>query len=391
MNRPTAPVFLLLCSLASACGGDGGQEPNPPVVPLGEINIISAGDNSTCIANSLGKLFCWGANTFGQLGDGTQENRRVPVAVSTEVNFYTVRAGNHACGLASAGPAYCWGDGALGRLGDGSTNSSVAPVLVSGDLQFDFMSLEVGGSTCGLVSFQAYCWGPNQVGQLGTGDLDDRSSPTPVTGGVSFGRVSVGGRTACGVTDAGQTYCWGSGADGELGNGSFGVSSNVPVPVAGGLHFVWVSVSGSSDGPDSVCGITQEQRAYCWGNNAHGQLGDGTTDRKSVPTPVSGDLLVNEIWVGGGHTCARTVLALAYCWGTGGLLGTGNNTGSLTPLPVSGGLVFATLTVGAQHSCGRTDDTDELYCWGENMFGQLGDGTAIRRLAPVKVSGQDES
>src|SRR5215212_9130278 len=119
MNRATAPVFLLLCCLASACG-DGGQAPDLPVVPLGEINIISAGDNSTCIANSSGKLSCWGANNFGQLGDGTQEDRRVPVAVSTDVAFYTVRAGNHACGLASAGPAYCWGDGALGRLGDGS-------------------------------------------------------------------------------------------------------------------------------------------------------------------------------------------------------------------------------------------------------------------------------
>jgi alpha-tubulin suppressor-like RCC1 family protein len=352
------------------------------------VNIISAGDNSTCVANSLGRMFCWGANDVGQLGDGTHESRRVPVAVSTDLGFFYVRAGNHACGLTSSDAGFCWGEGSQGQLGDGSTSSSALPVAVSGDLVFFPYSLEVGGASCGLAADQAYCWGPNEAGQLGTGDRDNRTSPALVTGGLSFRLLSVGGRTTCGVTNANEAYCWGNGADCELGNGSFGVTTDVPVLVAGGLHFSSLSVSATSDGPGTVCGITTEQKGYCWGNNAEGQLGDGTTTRQSVPVPVSGDLLVGEIWVGRSHTCARTVQALAYCWGAGGLLGTGNNAGSLTPLPVSGGLVFATLTIGAQHTCGRTDDTDELYCWGANSFGQLGDGTAVQRLAPVKVVGQ---
>jgi alpha-tubulin suppressor-like RCC1 family protein len=336
-------------------------------------------------------MFCWGANTYGQVGDGTSENRLVPVAVSPDLDFVRVRAGNHACALTISDAAYCWGQGTSGQLGNGATESSPVPIPVAGDIAF--VTIEVGGPTCGLSGTQAYCWGANDVGQLGTGDLANYSFPTAAANGLVLSDIAVGGRTGCAITGDPDyaVVCWGDGQHGELGNGSFGVNSNVPVSVLGGGGYFWLYLGGSSDGPGSVCGSTSEGGTFlnfCWGSNAYGQLGDGTTTDRSSPVAISGGVEFGEIVIGQSHACGRADGGVIYCWGAAGLLGTGNNSASLTPVPVSGGLRFATITAGARHTCGRTEVTNVLYCWGANDFGQLGDGTTLHRLTPVKVSGQ---
>ena len=381
---------LVAVAAAAACSSDDGGSPPPPPVDLGEIGIISAGDRSTCIVNNLGKAFCWGANDFGQLGDGTHDAHASAVEVSGGLTFGSISAGDHACGTTALDlVGWCWGKGTSGELGNGASASSSVPVQVAGGHLFD--QIFIGASTCGFrLAAAAYCWGSNASGQLGTGDFASHDTPALVTGGLAFERLAMGARTACGQVANGFAYCWGSGEQGELGNGTFGVVSAIPVAVSSTVSFGAFAIGGRADGDGTVCAYGDDYKTYCWGSNSHGQLADGTLVSRNVPgvTPAAGPLVLNDVVVGPQHACGRGPGAKAYCWGKGGLLGDGTTVSSTTPVPVAGGLVWSVLTVGGAHTCGRTDDTDEMYCWGENESGQLGDGTTINRLVPVKVLGQ---
>jgi alpha-tubulin suppressor-like RCC1 family protein len=132
-----------------------------------------------------------------------------------------------------------------------------------------------------------------------------------------------------------------------------------------------------SAGSNHTCGLTTDDRAYCWGNNDLGQLGDGTTTLSRRPVAVAGGLSFRQVSAGAAHTCGITLDNLAYCWGNNsvGQLGDRTTTGRLTPIPVSGGLRFRQVKSGGSHTCGVT--TGNLaYCWGSNFHGQLGKGTS---------------
>ena len=285
---------------------------------------------------------------------------------------------------------WCWGKGTSGELGNGASASSSVPVQVAGGHLFD--QIFIGASTCGFrFGGEAYCWGSNASGQLGTGDFVSHDTPVLVTGGLTFAGYGMGARTACGIAADLLAYCWGSGEQGELGNGSFGVVSAIPVAVSSTVQLVGsFAIGGRADGGGTVCVFGNDNKTYCWGSNTSGQLADGTMNPRNVPgvTPGTGTLTLDGVVVGPQHACGRGPEARAYCWGKGGLLGDGTTVSSTTPVPVAGGLVWAALTAGGAHTCGRTDDTDEMYCWGENGSGQLGDGTTVNRLVPVKVLGQ---
>lgn len=137
-----------------------------------------------------------------------------------------------------------------------------------------------------------------------------------------------------------------------------------------------------------TCGVAADNRAYCWGLNDNGQLGDGTTNRRFRPTAVARGLRFVQVHGGYYHSCGVTTDNLAYCWGLGenGRLGFGGIGTRVRPVPVAGGLRFRQVSVGAHHSCGLTTD-DRAYCWGWNYGGQLGDGTTTERRTPVPVAG----
>ena len=162
------------------------------------------------------------------------------------------------------------------------------------------------------------------------------------------------------------------------------------MPVTGGLTFKTVSA-----GKLHTCALDSTGQAYCWGRNSDGQLGDGSTNTSNVPVPVSGPPFI-AIAAGTSHTCGLTSAGVLYCWGKNdkGQLGTGNTASINSPTAVAGGLQFASVSVGENHTCGVTKDPVTLspsplvYCWGDNQFGQLGDGTLTDRPAPTKVAFQ---
>jgi alpha-tubulin suppressor-like RCC1 family protein len=358
------------------------QAPDPGPQPL--VGGLRANVNSTCASiEEGGTVFCWGANEFGQVGDGTVEDRPRPTPVVGAPLFSPPYPGDHVCAPDATG-LYCWGRNLSGEVGVGTTDPVLTPALVTGGLAFQ--QVAVGDDfTCGLAnSGVTYCWGANDVGQLGTGTPGGSAAPVQVAGDHQFHIIAAGGRTVCGIA-MGQLLCWGNGADGELGNGQFGVTAGTPTAVIGAFQFYDVAIGANAAGQATVCASTMEA-AYCWGKNSDGEIGDGTKLRKNVPTAVVGLSQGGQVAPGGSHTCARFGSGAVFCWGKGGRLGNGTSQASMTPVAVTGGVVFAAIWSGRDHTCGRTDDEpSRAYCWGVNARGQLGDGTTTERLAPTRV------
>jgi alpha-tubulin suppressor-like RCC1 family protein len=256
------------------------------------------------------------------------------------------------------------------------------PALATTAAALSFVSVSAGWDhSCGVTADpHAYCWGNNQVGQLGTSDKVRRLIPTLVSGGLAFGSVDGGNFNTCGVTTGNQAYCWGR----NRPNGW----KTAPTLVSQTLRFVQVSA-----GADHVCGITAAGKAYCRGANSSGQLGDGTTIERSVPTPVAGGHVFRQISTSDYHTCAVTQDNRAYCWGDNafGEIGDGTAGGAdvllrLKPVAVKGGLYFRQISAGTVFTCGLTTD-NRAYCWGSNLYGQLGDETLTDRTRPTAVHG----
>ena len=301
--------------------------------------FVSAGFFFTCGLTTEDKAYCWGENHEGNLGDGTEASRLKPVSVAGSRRYRQLRAGNHhVCAVTLGDVAFCWGSNFLGQLGAvtvGSQSSSIPLKVITGGPVFHRV-IPGGAHTCALTADgAAYCWGDNSVGQLGNGSHTSTAMPMRVSGTRTFTQMSAGLLHTCGVS-AGVAYCWGGNTYGGLGDGTQ-TERTEPTAVAGGLTFKGVSASF-----DYSCGITSSNRAYCWGRNAEGQLGDGTFGFRNfrlVPTKVLGGFSFRALGgtAASGHTCAVTPDDRAYCWGgnTHGELGNGTRKQSARPVPVS--------------------------------------------------------
>jgi alpha-tubulin suppressor-like RCC1 family protein len=229
-------------------GTGSGDGSSIPVAVSGGLTFasLSAGSFHTCGVTSSAEAYCWGSNAWGQLGDGSTSPRSlIPVAVSGGLAFSSVSSGNgHTCGLTAGGTAYCWGANSWGQLGNamgaGMAIRTTTPVEVEGGHTFTSLTASSAFS-CGVtVSGGAYCWGSNADGRLGIGTggvgqfnpFDFHVTPTAVAGGIGFATVSAGIAHVCGMSTGGIAYCWGAGSNGQLGRESR-TTANRPVKVGG--------------------------------------------------------------------------------------------------------------------------------------------------------------
>jgi alpha-tubulin suppressor-like RCC1 family protein len=292
---------------------------------------VSAGFQHTCGLSTDGAVYCWGYNDAGQLGIGeTGGSRNEPTRTATDVRFTRVSVGGkHSCAVAVTGRMYCWGADASGQLGNGTgAGPTAAPALSAGSLEFREVS---AGSehTCAVTTLERVnCWGSNLYGQLGDGTRLQRQSPVPVADARSYAAVSVGASHSCGVTAAGDAFCWGRNDQGQLGTGSTS-DVDVPTQVAGERRFSRVAA-----GADHSCGHEAGGAAYCWGRNADGQLGTGTSAESRAPVAVAGPAGFRGVSAGGRHSCGVLASGAALCWGvnSSGQLGTGTDSPSNVPV-----------------------------------------------------------
>lgn len=396
-----------------------------------------------------GSAYCWGYNRYGQLGNNeaigsgsietsSSVDSTIPVKVKQQSGVLAGKtieaiftAEFHSCVLAS-GSVYCWGWNQYGQLGNGSsTTYSAVPVAVGGVLSGKTVT-QIGGSgdtSCAIAEGKIYCWGlnystPYAYGTAGTNSTTQYyNTPQLVAAGntsttlptdYTATRLSSSGSRSfnmCAIADD-QAYCWGNNARGSVGDGT-NTSRRLPTKVyqASGIlqgkKIVDISQDGfyttASGRPlPHACAVATDSsgdngKAYCWGDNNYGQLGNNSTSDSNVPVAVranSGDQLYNKevtgIAAGLYHTCA-VADEQAFCWGRGSSGQLGNNSTSTRYVPVavsqqSGALLNTAVIAiggGSNRGCAITDDA-RTFCWGLNSQGQIGDGTTITRYVPTE-------
>jgi len=361
---------------------------------------VSGGMNLTCAVTTDSVPYCWGENFHGQLGMGDTTGPEQchpfggtasacstkPVLVAGNHRFGRVSAGSHhACGVTADFQAWCWGWGVEGELGNGNTTTSPVPVHVA---NLRFRQVDAGsGYTCG-VSYpdsHLYCWGFDTQGRLGRGNVFSAlvTKPGPVATTLTFRQVSAGIEHTCAITaTSGRAFCWGRNNSGELGDSTHVQSRGTPSEVVGKHVFRQIEVGGRHS-----CAVTTSDKAFCWGNGRSGEIGNGHAYLSFWPRAVSGGLQVRRVTTGVSFSCAEAVNNKAYCWGfSNGVLGNGNPSGApvLTPVAVSGNHAFAQINAGEGHTCGKTT-LGVGWCWGFERWGELGDGTAVDTVRPIPV------
>ncbi len=365
---------------ASGMLGDGTTESRmnaKAVVGLGSGVVgLAAGFDHTCARLLAGELRCWGSGDSGKLGNGVPVRRLTAVEVSgLGLDVAAISAAeHHACALNAKGGVACWGSNQSGELGDGTNRPHPRPIAVKG-LDSGVKTVATAGAFSCAVTLgnQALCWGWNGRGQLGDGTFTSHAAPLPVARQANITTIALGGVHVCGVRVNGSVACWGDGSVGQLGNGGT-ESSLVPATVTG----LSADVRAVAAGIFHTCALTNAGGVKCWGQNGHGELGDGTTSNRLVPTDVIGlGASVVAIAAGETHTCALLESAAVKCWGND----------RLTPGDVLGlDSPVTAITAGGGHDCALTS-AGGVKCWGGNYYGQLGDGTVVSSESPVDVLG----
>jgi alpha-tubulin suppressor-like RCC1 family protein len=427
---------------------DGGFVPDADAGTRDAVVQVSCGGAAACAVTRSGKLYCWGSNFSGAVGDGTTAPRSSATSIDRDVTgaalpmLTQVSAGGaHVCARAGDGSIYCWGNGGAGQLGDGVNlvDAAVGSLDVHAPQKVPTISAAFVAAgffhTCAPSANSYACWGGNGGGELGhlpgtQGDqpvssiLFSYANSSPMAGDGVFGSTaaSLGAAFSCANSVTGNsTYCWGENVDGQLGDLEAGAGNTAtPAPVAvksssGSFVSASMEVAASSATAPHACALAASGILYCWGSGGAGQLGLNLPivqgSRYSAVQAMTG---VSHVAVGGFSTCVVDAATRVLCFGgnQGGVLGHDPSTDPLSQCPDTGAPCNPTPTVvkaadgsdldhatsvavgssvsGGGYACALKDD-GTVWCWGVNAAGELGNGEggndAGPSFAPVQVLG----
>jgi alpha-tubulin suppressor-like RCC1 family protein len=327
----------------------------------------------------------WGFNASGQLGDGSQTTRSTPVAVAEPgLGFSQIAAGvDHSAAIAADGTVWTWGANGYGQLGDGTMSSQLTPVRVPGLV--NIIKIAAGSRFTLAVRSDGtlWSWGRNDLGQLGTGTTGAAQSvPQQVPGLANIVEVAAGSRHSLVVRADRTVWAWGYNGLGQLGDGT---ETDRPTPRR--VHALTGAVHIDAGTAHSVAALTNGT-VWAWGYNGLGQLGDGTDVNRLAPVKATGLAHIIDVAAGSSHSLAVGGDGTLYAWGSNpsGQLGDGTQTGRFAPASVPGLSGIVQATAGFEMSAALRGDGTVWTC-GDNQFGQLGDGTHTMRNTPVQVPG----
>jgi alpha-tubulin suppressor-like RCC1 family protein len=344
-------------------------------------SALSAGAYHTLILNKGGGVDAWGLNGNGQLGDGTNTDRRVPTRVSAIAGIKAISAGGgHSLALKEDGTVMAWGWNGYGQVGDGSTTNRSVPTMVAGLSGVTAIAAGYGHSLALKSDGTVVAWGSNGNGQLGDGSTTSRTSPTPVYGLSGVTEIAAGTYHSMALKNDGTVVAWGYNGNGRLGDGST-VQRTSPVKVSG-----LSGVTAIAAGTHHSLALNSSGTVYGWGDNSYHQLGYWYLPQQATPIAIQGLSGITAIAAGGLHSVAVNDNGALLAWGdnTDGQLGQGNTTKFVAPVQVTGVGAVESLGAGMYHSVALQADGMAL-AWGLNSSGQLGDWTTTARTTPVQV------
>ena len=393
----------------------------PSLVPLypGESIIqVALADYHSAVLTSHGRLFTFGVNDVGQLGDGTTIDRYVPVDITIGFNLQAgetivmVSLGNtHAAALTSEGRLFTWGANWYGQLGDGTTINRHTPADITAHFMLDvgetlIMIFLRGYHAAALTSEgRLFTWGANWYGQLGDGTTENTHTPVDITAafnllaGETLIQMSLGLEHSAALTSENRFFTWGRNNSGQLGDGTT-VDRHTPVDITdnfllgGDETLIQMSLGGAHS-----AALTSEGRLFTWGSNWSFELGDGTDTDRFFPTEITeefnlpvGETII-QVSLGLTHSSAVTSESRVFTWGYNGhgRLGQGDATYEARGIPtdITSGYelgdddMMMTVVCGGQHSAFLTTE-GRVFTWGYNFYGQLGDGTDVDKYVPTE-------
>ena len=354
---------------------------------------IGVGQYHTLAVKSDGTLWAWGSNSYYVTGPSSTT---VPIQIGQDTDWVSVAAGRyHSLALKSDGTLWAWGSNSDGQLGIGSSDNNVhsAPIQVTGD---GWASVAAGAYHTVAVKTDGtlYTWGRNAYGQLGNGSSTGpltcvsgnacANTPQAITGaGSGWASVAAGFYHTVGVKTDGSLYTWGYNGYGQLGDGSYSQKTSPTAITSAGTG--WVSVSA---GYYHTAGVKSDGTLWAWGYNNSGQLGDGTaTTYRNAPYQINSDGKWVAVAAGHYHTLGLKADGMLWTWGQNdwGQLGDGTAVNRNAPQKLLWrGNKWAAVAGGVGHTAGITGD-GTLWAWGRNDFGQIGDKSYVEKPLPVKI------
>lgn len=371
-------ILVVFAACQSSAAPSPKDAPTPPPVRV----TLALGAEHSCVQMPDRSVRCFGSNFDHQLGGSPLASSPRPVAVASLRNVAAVAAGgHHTCALLDGGTVACWGANGEGQLGDGTRLGRAAPAVVPGLARV--LQLVAGGDhVCArLVDGSVTCWGSNQYGELGVGDKSARATPMIVRGLSGVAQIAAGARHTCALLVRGELRCWGDNRIGELGDGTR-IERTVPTPVKNVPEAIAVAA-----GEAHTCAIAKNRTVRCWGD---------ASPNKQAPEVwlVPGLTGVAQVAVSSRRSFARLASGAVVSWHNDWRYDP-DDMHSLDrlgppqtpqPAPVVGLTGTLELVAGSSHMCARLGDAD-VRCWGDDMYGQRGDGTASVQLDPVAVAG----
>jgi alpha-tubulin suppressor-like RCC1 family protein len=360
----------------------------------------------------------WGANPYGQLGDGTTTDKEVPTEITSNFSLSTGEkiislslGSNHASALTSTGRVFMWGGNGSGQLGDGTTTDKNVPTEITSNISLRpndkiiGLSLGKGYSSALSAMGRVFVWGWNELGYLGDGTSTSRSIPTEITTGFSLFvgetiiSLSKGSTHASALTSTGRVFMWGDNQYGYLGDGT-SITRNVPTEITSNFSLsTGEKIISLSLGSTHSSALTSTGRVFMWGWNEFGQLGNGMNVNRNLPTEITSNFSlatgekVMSLSLGYTHSSALTSTGRVFMWGGNGSgqLGDGTTTDKNVPTEITSNFSLRPndkiigLSLGGVYSSALSA-MGRVFVWGWNELGYLGDGTSTSRSIPTEIT-----